>query len=671
MKLSVFTILFLACLLHLNAQQPIKWTHLSSSKGDIEVPTKGKEQTSAAVADFNNDGINDFCISERQQAPSMVMYLRNDAGWTKFPVNAGMLKIEAGTTTCDVDGDGDMDIIAGGDWQTNEVWWWENPYPNFDKNKEWNRYLIRNTGGTKIHDQMVGDFDGDGKTDVVFWAQGHQTLFFSRIPKNPKDVNEWKLISVYKYFADSQMEQRPDSSFKHKDTNEHEGLSKFDIDGDGVQDIIGGGMWFKYLGDDKFSFNTVDGSYSFSRSAAGQLIKGGRPEIIFVTGDGIAPMYMYEFNGKSREKFWKSKKIVDMVDNGHSLALVDFDGDGNLDIWNAEMGLGTNTDCINHILLGDGKGNFPREVIVSKGIDVHESEIADLDGDGDLDVLGKPYNGGVPRLDIWLQNGTGEIVAKRAGAFNQPVGLEIYSLRFELQKDLAGTLAKMKQMGFNDLEVSGYYGKTPKEFKKLLDQNKLKCGSMIFSYEQFNNNIETIISEAKLFGAKYVGVGWIPQKDGFTKALAEQACADFNKAGAKLKKAGLRFFYHPHGSEFDTPDGNLMDYILANTKPEFVTFQLDVFWATYGGADPIALLKNNPGRFELMHLKELRIDTPGNHTGGAADETSVSMGNGVTNWPVLLRQAVKSGTKKFYIEDEAKNAIDQIPPTIDYLNSLK
>jgi hypothetical protein len=74
------------------------------------------------------------------------------------------------------------------------------------------------------------------------------------------------------------------------------------------------------------------------------------------------------------------------------------------------MTLFDNTHALNHILLGDGKGNFPREIVVSEGIDLHESEIADLDGDGDLDILGKPYNGDTPRLDIWLQNGTGKMI---------------------------------------------------------------------------------------------------------------------------------------------------------------------------------------------------------------------------------------------------------------------
>jgi len=166
-------------------------------------------------------------------------------------------------------------------------------------------------------------------------------------------------------------------------------------------------MWFRYTGNDKFSFNDIDGAYTFSRCAAGQLVKGGRPEVLLVVGDGWAPLYMYQYQNNT----WIRKELIHKVSNGHSLAIADFNGDGNADIWNAEMTLFDNTEAVNHILLGDGKGNFPTEVIVSKGIDVHESEIADLDGDGDLDILGKPYNGDTPRLDIWLQNGTGKVVS--------------------------------------------------------------------------------------------------------------------------------------------------------------------------------------------------------------------------------------------------------------------
>jgi hypothetical protein len=394
-KLLIFSVIVTLSSCTKSAQ--IKWEHISSKTGAIEVPNAGKQQTSAAVADFDNDGINDFCISERTTAPGMVWYRRTPSGWKRYVVEPSVCYIEAGTTACNVDNDGDLDIIAGGEGKTNQVWWWENPYPDLEKSS-WNRYVIRNSGGNKIHDQMVGDFDVDSKPDLVFWAQGDQTLYFTRIPANPKVTAEWKLIAVYKYFPDSQMEQHGTYP-AWKRTNEHEGLAKDDIDGDGLQDITGGGLWFKYLGNDRFSYNIVDGAYTFSRSATGQLIKGGRPEIVLVVGDGWAPMYMYEY----QKNTWVKKEIVPKVSNGHTLAIIDFDSDGNQDIWYAEMTLEGNTKAVNRIMFGDGKGNFRRDMIISEGIDLHDSEIIDLDGDGDLDILGKPYDGDAPRLDIWLQ----------------------------------------------------------------------------------------------------------------------------------------------------------------------------------------------------------------------------------------------------------------------------
>ncbi len=651
----------------------INWVHISSKTGGIEAPNTGTEQTSAAVADFDNDGINDFCITERTQAPCIVWYQRTDKGWNKYVVEESPMTLEAGTVVCDVDGDGDMDIIAGGDGgKTKEVYWWENPYPNFDRNTSWIRHLIYNGGG-KYHDQITGDFDGDGKTDLVFWSQTEHELIFARIPDNPKDPAAWNCVPVYKYFVDDQMQQRGRyPSFKC--VNEHEGLAKIDIDGDGIEDLVGGGLWFKYIGNNAYSYNSADDSYPFSRAAAGQLIKGGCPEIVLVVGDGWAPMILYEYKDKSLgDKTWVPKTIIDTVSNGHSLAIVDFNGDGNMDIWNAEMTLGGNTNAVNQILLGDGKGNFPRVIEVSRGIDVHESEIADLDGDGDLDILGKPFNGDTPRLDIWLQNGTGEIVTARKGAFNKPFGLEIYSLRFELQKDVPKALAHMKQMGFKNLEVSAYYGLTPKAFNAELNKYRLTCSSMIFDYKRFQTDIQGIIKEAKLFGAKYAGAGWIPHKGAFNMDDTKKACNDFNDFGEKLKKAGIKFFYHPHGYEFTyyNQDSCYQDYIMANTNAENVCYELDAFWIKYSGVDPLWYMKKFPGRFELMHLKDLRKDVSGNQTGGAPENTSVPIGQGAIDFPSLLREAVKQGIRFLYIEDESKNSVDQVPLSIQYMNSLK
>jgi hypothetical protein len=389
------------------AQSVFKWKHLSTTKGDLEKPNEGTQQTSSIVCDIDKDGVNDFVITERTKAPSVVWYRRGSAGWTKYVVDDQPLNIEAGSDFLDIDADGDFDIVCGGDSRSNQVWWWENPCPDFEKNKPWKRRLIKDFGGTKHHDQMFGDFDGDGKTELVFWNQGSCTLYLAEIPAEPRNAKSWQCSAIYRWNNDSEMEQRQTKPYPgFKAINEHEGLAKADIDGDGKLDIIGGGRWFKHVEETKFQENIIDASYAFSRAAAGQLVEGGRPEVVLVVGDGWAPLMMYEWKKTGGQGgTWTAKELIPEVDCGHSLAVLDFDGDGKFDIWVAEMRLGGgNPDAKNLILLGDGKGNF-ETVEVSSGIANHESKIADLDGDTDYDILDKPYDWQTPRLDIWLNEG--------------------------------------------------------------------------------------------------------------------------------------------------------------------------------------------------------------------------------------------------------------------------
>ncbi|MBN1290365.1 MAG: VCBS repeat-containing protein [Candidatus Latescibacteria bacterium] len=375
------------------------WKHLSSVNGDIDVPNPGKQQTATAVLDVDKDGVNDFFITERSEAPSVVWYRRTSDGWKRYVIDDTKQRIEAGSASYDIDGDGDTDIVFGGDGGSNCVWWWENPYPNYDPNVPWKRYEIKNSGKNKHHDQMFGDFDGDGQIELVFWNQGEKKLYIADIPKNPKSAATWDYKEIYAWSGDSQMEQRGTYP-GWKGTNEHEGLAKIDIDGDGKLDIIGGGHWFKHIEGDRFLPNVIDTGYVFTRTAAGQLVEGGRPEVVLVVGDGIAPLIMYEW----KDGTWMGKVIWEGVNNGHSIDIIDFDGDGHLDIFNAEMNLGDNPDAKTRIFLGDGTGNFRLYVPVT-GFGLHESQITDLDGDGDYDILGKPYKWEAPRLDIWINEG--------------------------------------------------------------------------------------------------------------------------------------------------------------------------------------------------------------------------------------------------------------------------
>ncbi|MBN1558934.1 VCBS repeat-containing protein [candidate division KSB1 bacterium] len=654
----------------------INWQHLSTKNGDLEIPNNGKEQTSSLVFDVDLDGLNDFVISERTKAPAVTWFRRTSDGWSKFIVEDKPLHIEAGSDFCDIDGDGDLDILMGGDWQNNEIWWWENPSPRYDAKTAWRRYLVKSWGGHKHHDQLFGDYDGDFKMELAYWCQTDGDLYIAEIPADPRN-QPWPAQVIYHYNQDSEMVQRgsyPD----FKGVNEHEGLAQADIDGDGIMDIIAGGRWFKHLEGDTYAENIIDASYTFSRAAAGQLIEGGRPEVILVVGDGLAPMMLYEWQGgqsagKKGAGTWVATELLAEVDNGHSLKILDFDGDGHLDIWNAEMRLGGgNPDAVNRILLGDGRGHF-EERVISSGFANHESKMADLDGDGDFDILGKPYGWETPRLDIWLQNGTGEVISTRQGSLKADVGLQLYSLRFEFDKaGVAETIARVKAMGFQSVELSSYYSLKPEEFKKILQQNGLQSPSMLFDYQRFVDDLDGIVKEARLFGADYVGLAWIPHAAVFTREDLHKAIADFNRFGKQLKAQGVTFFYHLHGYEFASDEeGFFIDALMAGTDPQYVTFELDAFWTAITGFDPVRVLQKYAGRFDLIHVKDLRPRTVVSTSGGAPDETSVPIGSGCINYPALFRVAAKQNVKLYFIEDEAKEAVDQIPVSVEYLKTLK
>ena len=379
------------------------WTHLSSATGDLPVPGASTEQTASLVLDFDKDGINDFVIGSRKAPPALAGYRNTAAGWDRLVIDSTTLGIEAGGTCCDIDGDGDLDRVMGGEYSSEKVWWWENPCPDFQPYQPWTRREIKSSGEHKHHDQMFGDFDGDGRAELVFWNQLAGKLFMARIPADPLHTEPWPLEAIYSYDPDEKVETLGQTPVWMQ-SNEQEGLAAADIDGDGIQDIVGGGRWFRHTGDGKFAVEVIDAGQHFTRAAAGQLKNGGRPEVVFAIGDGAGPIKWYEW----QEGRWIGRDLLGHpVHNGHSLQVLDLDGDGNLDVFCAEMRLdGGNPASKVYAFLGDGEGHF-RTRIIAEGFDNHESRAVDLDGDGDIDILGKPYNCGTPRLDVWINGGKG------------------------------------------------------------------------------------------------------------------------------------------------------------------------------------------------------------------------------------------------------------------------
>ena len=256
--------------------------------------------------------------------------------------------------------------------------------------------------------------------------------------------------------------------------------------------------------------------------------------------------------------------------------------------------------------------------------------------------------------------------------YTAPVGLQTYSFRRSIGADPAKVLDTIKSMGITEIEGSS--GRMhPSEFKKLCDKRGISIPSTGAGYADLVTKIDSVVWRAKMLGAKYVMCAWIPHTTGsFNFENAKKAVEDFNRAGKILKENGLTFCYHPHGYEFwPYEDGTLLDYILKNTNPEYVSFEMDIMWVHFGGGNPADLLKKYGGRWKLMHVKDLKKGTKKDLTGLTSPENDVAVGTGELNMPEIMKEAKRIGIRHYFIEDESSNIVIQIPQTIAYLKSLK
>jgi hypothetical protein len=372
------------------------WKNLSSKRGEIPAPPGGStQQTGAVIGDFDGNGVNDFVLSFRQKPPALVWYRRTASGWDQYVIEKDYLTIEAGGAVHDIDGDGDLDAVFGGDWQSNEVWWWENPAPNFDKQTAWKRRSIKKGGQAQHHDQVFGDFLGAGKPQLAFWNQRAATLFLAELPENPRTAESWPLTPIL-------------TNAKPAGVPYIEGASAFDVDVDGKPDILACDSWFKHIGGKKFKQVrfAVGGGLIF----AGYFRSTKYPQIVISPGDAGGWVRLYECTGNPEHTAdWKPRNLLEReVVHGHSLQLGDVNRDGHLDIVIAEMAKWRereperdHPEATCWVLYGNGRGEFTVKTVVT-GHGWHEARLADLDGDGDLDLLNKPYTWDTPRVDVWL-----------------------------------------------------------------------------------------------------------------------------------------------------------------------------------------------------------------------------------------------------------------------------
>jgi len=261
--------------------------------------------------------------------------------------------------------------------------------------------------------------------------------------------------------------------------------------------------------------------------------------------------------------------------------------------------------------------------------------------------------------------------------FHDHIGLQVWSLRDTAKTDLPGSLDLIKGYGLTEIEANGTPPVPIDDYAKLIKDRGLVAVGAHFPYEGLVKDTAQMVHNAKVLGLKFAGCAWIPHpKEGLTAELAHKAAADFNTIGAAFRAEGIRFAWHPHGFEFAplASEGGktAFDIIMAETKPENLDLEMDVFWVFHAGQDPVKLLKQYPGRWTLMHVKDIRKGAViGLSTGSAPPIDNVAVGTGQIDWPAVLKAGQQLGVQHFLIEDETPTPLVCIPDSLKYLRGLK
>ena len=246
-----------------------------------------------------------------------------------------------------------------------------------------------------------------------------------------------------------------------------------------------------------------------------------------------------------------------------------------------------------------------------------------------------------------------------------PVGLQLYTVRTLMEKDMPGTLQQVAAIGYREVEFAGYFGRTPAEVRALLARVGLTSPSSHTPYELLVGNWQKALDDANAVGHQWVTIPWLAPEQRPTSVAGWQRLAATLARGAEQAHAsGLRFAYHNHDFEITPVEGVMpLEVLLRDTDPTRVDFEMDVYWVTKAGADAVSLLARHPGRFKMLHLKDA---TP------APQRAFADVGSGTIDWPAVLAQRATAGVEHVFVErDESPDPMASIRNSYAYLASLK
>lgn len=249
------------------------------------------------------------------------------------------------------------------------------------------------------------------------------------------------------------------------------------------------------------------------------------------------------------------------------------------------------------------------------------------------------------------------------------VGLQLYSIRDEMERDMEATLAKVKEMGYDYLEFAGFYGRTAEEIRELLEKHELECVSVHLPYEVFFENGDNMVKFLKTIGAKYSAVPWMDIEKHAGSERFKETKEDFIKVGQMLRDSGITLLYHNHEFEFKKyEDKYLLDWLFESIPEDLLQTQIDTCWVNYAGVDPVEYINKYSGRAPIIHLKDFvcknknngsvysLIDSEGKTDKDPSREDNGfeyrPLGEGVQDIPAILEAAKEAGTTYIIVEQD-------------------
>ena len=279
-------------------------------------------------------------------------------------------------------------------------------------------------------------------------------------------------------------------------------------------------------------------------------------------------------------------------------------------------------------------------------------------------------------------------LAGRASAnpLGLPVGIQLYTVNLPMQEDPAGTLRKLREIGYGEVESAGFGSLSAKQFRQLLDDAGLTCPSAHLTFDI--DNLSAAFENAHALGAQYAASGSLHALAGDSKPAAgasrpamsldeaKRTAEIANRIGAAAKRAGLQYVYHNHDAEFADQGGVIgYDLLLRETDPDLVKFEIDCGWMIFAGRNPIDYFNKHPNRFPMIHVKDfLGSHDTGKTAGGATEMLGAELGRGQIDYQPIFAAARNAGLLHYFVEQEGPfsrmNQLQAARVDYDYLHSL-